>query len=125
MSSRSFSEGKLLKPPDEAPGKANQKKRPLSKPKPNPQRKQPKPKQQQQQQLGQQQQPLPPNGRDTPGELLQNPPRLSSPVKGASEKAKVKFVLPKITPKKKRRRRATLWDVIARMNPLLSSLDPI
>lgn len=115
-------EGKFLKPPDEVPRRPKEK---VGR-KPKPQRKQPK-QQQQQQEQKQEQPPRPqPYRKPTLGELLQNPPRFPSPpAKGTPKKAKVQFVLPETEPKKKRRRRATLYDVIARMSPILSSLDLI
>lgn len=123
MTSRNFLEGKFLKPPDETPRRPKEK----VERKPKPQRKQSK--QQQQQQQEQEEQPSPgpqPYRKPTLGELLQNPPRFPSPpAKGTPKKAKVQFVLPETEPKKKRRRRATLYDVIARMSPILSSLDLI
>jgi hypothetical protein len=55
---------------------------------------------------------------------LQNPPRFPSPpAKGAPRKSKVSFKLPEIKSKKKRRRKANLYDVIARMTPVPLRLE--
>lgn len=121
-------EGKFLKPPEEQPVKPKIKTRlppkPISDPKGKQQQLQ-QPEQPEQPEQKQQQPPQPaPYRKEPPGELLQNPPRFPSPpVKGAPRKSKVSFKLPEIKSKKKRRRKANLYDVIARMTPLILRLE--
>jgi hypothetical protein len=120
MTSRSFLEGKFLKPPEEQPVKAKIKEKLPPKPISEPKGKQQQLQQPEQPEQKQQQPPQPaPYRKETPGKLLQNPPRFPSPpVKGAPRKSKVSFKLPEIKSKKKRRRKANLYDVIARMTPM-------
>lgn len=89
-------------------------------------RKQPEqPKSQQQHQHQHQYEPKPPPAfqphpfrRETILQLRQNPPSLSAaPTKVATTNTQI--ALPKIKPKKVKRRMATIYDVIARMNPVL------
>lgn len=89
------------------------------KPKSQEQPEQPKPPEQQQHVP----KPLPPSQpdpfrRETILQLRQNPPSLSAPTVNKAH-VKHQIVLPRIKPKKVKRRMATIYDVIARMNPLL------